>query len=191
MSYFLHDSAIVDKNVNIGNGTKIWHWTHICSGANIGSNCVIGQNVYIGPNVKIGNNVKIQNNVSVYAGVDIEDFVFLGPSVVFTNVTNPRSEFQKKNYFKKTIVKRFSTIGANSTIVCGNILNEYSFLGAGSLLTKNINSFELWYGNPAEKKGWIDEFGNNITKEILKNKRFTLKDKSQTFELKNNILIKK
>lgn len=175
MSFFCHHTSIIDENVKIGKNTKIWHFSHISEYAEIGENCILGQNVYIGPNVRIGNNVKIQNNVSVYKGVTIEDNVFLGPSVVFTNVINPRSEYDKKNQFKSTLIKRNASIGANSTIICGIVVHEYAFLGAGSTLTKNINPFEIWYGNPAKKKGWVDEYGNNITKEVNQKKYFISK----------------
>lgn len=190
MTFFCHNSSVIDENVKIGKGTKIWHFSHISKYAEIGTKCTIGQNVYIGPNVKIGNNVKIQNNVSVYEGVELEDFVFLGPSVVFTNVINPRSQFEKKDLFKPTIIKKNVSIGANATIVCGITIQEYAFLGAGSLLTKNINPYELWYGNPAQKKGWVDEYGVVITENVKKNKIFKSKS-GQIFKLsENNNLIK-
>ena len=148
--FFKHETVIIDSNVKVGKNTKIWHWTHISNGARIGKNCTIGQNVFIGNNVIIGNDVKIQNNVSVYEGVTLEDDVFVGPSVVFTNVKEPRAKIEQKNNFMKTIVKKGSTIGANSTIVCGNILGQNCFIGAGSLVTKDIDAFSLVYGTPAK-----------------------------------------
>jgi len=154
-NFFFHKSSYIDNDVKIGDNTKIWHFSHIQNGAIIGSNCIIGQNVNIGHFVKIGNNVKIQNNVSVYQGVEIEDDVFIGPSVVFTNVINPRSFINRHNEFKKTIIRKGSTLGANSTIVCGNNIGEYSLIGAGSLITKNVGSFELWYGVPARHRGYV------------------------------------
>jgi len=152
--YFIHETSIVDKNANIGTGTKIWHWCHISKGAKIGINCNFGQNIFVGENVKIGNNVKIQNNVSVYEGVSIEDDAFIGPSVVFTNVKFPRSYVNQKNKFLKTVVGKGSTIGANATILCGIKIGKNSFIGAGSVVTKSVNKNEIVYGNPASKKKW-------------------------------------
>lgn len=161
--FFIHETSILDEHVEIGKGTKIWHFCHISEHAVIGKNCNIGQNAFIGKNVKIGNGVKIQNNVSLFDGVEIEDDVFIGPSVVFTNVLNPRAFVEQKNKFLKTIVKKGASIGANSTIICGNTVGEYSLIGAGSVLTKSTQDFELWYGNPAQKKGMVNQSG-----EILK-----------------------
>lgn len=146
-----HHTAVIDKGSQIGKGTKIWHFSHISGTATIGKNCTIGQNVYIGDNVHIGDNVKIQNNVSVYEGVKIEDHVFIGPSVVFTNVINPRSFINRKKEYQRTVLQIGCSIGANSTIVCGNTIGSYSFVGAGSLVTKNIDSGYLYYGSPAKK----------------------------------------
>jgi UDP-2-acetamido-3-amino-2,3-dideoxy-glucuronate N-acetyltransferase len=159
--FFVHPTAVIDENVSIGTGTSIWHFTHVSEGAVIGENCKIGQNVFIGKNVKIGKGVKIQNNVSVYEGVTIEDDVFIGPSVVFTNILNPRAFINRKSEYKQTIVKKGATLGANSTIVCGNNIGEFSLIGAGSVLTKSTADFELWYGNPATKKGTVDKEGNS------------------------------
>lgn len=158
--FFVHTTAVIDQNVKIGEGTSIWHFTHISEGAIIGENCNIGQNVFIGKNVKIGNGVKIQNNVSIYEGVIVEDDVFIGPSAVFTNILNPRAFINRKSEYKLTIVKKGATLGANCTIVCGNTIGEYSLIGAGSVLTKSTPNFELWYGNPAVKKGMVDKEGN-------------------------------
>lgn len=159
--FFVHPTSAIDENVSIGAGTSIWHFSHVSAGAIIGANCNIGQNVFIGKNVKIGNGVKIQNNVSVYEGVTIEDEVFIGPSVVFTNILNPRAFINRKSEYKPTLVKKGATLGANSTIVCGNNIGEFSLIGAGSVLTKSTDDFELWYGNPATKKGTVDKEGNS------------------------------
>tara|TARA_A100001015_G_C15006506_1_gene720923 strand:- start:839 stop:1348 length:510 start_codon:yes stop_codon:yes gene_type:complete len=158
---FIHESSYRDKNVKIGEGTKIWHFSHIQSGAIIGKNCSIGQNVNIANNVIIGNNVKIQNNVSVYEGVQIEDDVFCGPSIVFTNVKFPRSEFPQKGseYYQKTLVKKSATIGANATIVCGITIGEYAFIGSGSVVTKDVPPFALIVGNPGRVIGKVDKLG--------------------------------
>jgi UDP-2-acetamido-3-amino-2,3-dideoxy-glucuronate N-acetyltransferase len=157
--FFIHPAAIVDEGASIGKGTKIWHFCHIMPGAIIGANCTLGQNVFVDGGVHIGNGVKIQNNVSVYKGVLIEDDVFLGPSVVFTNVINPRSFIDRKAEFRQTLIQRGATIGANATIVCGLEVGEYAMIGAGSVITKNVPSFSLYYGNPARQKGWISKMG--------------------------------
>ncbi|MHA1380804.1 MAG: Gfo/Idh/MocA family oxidoreductase [Candidatus Helarchaeota archaeon] len=153
--FFVHESAFVDENVEIGEGTKIWHFSHILNNTKIGNNCNIGQNVVIGPNVVIGNNVKIQNNVSVYEGVNLEDDVFCGPSMVFTNVVNPRSHWSRKNEFKNTLVKKGASLGANSTIICGIRIGQYAFVGAGALVNKDVPDFALVYGVPARIRGWV------------------------------------
>jgi len=158
-NYFVHSSSCIDKNVKIGKETKIWHFSHILEGSDVGENCRIGQNVVIGPNVKIGNGCKIQNNVSIYEGVTLEDNVFCGPSCVFTNVFNPRSEISRMNELKTTLVKKGATIGANATIVCGNNLGRYSFVGAGAVIAKEVPDFALVYGNPAKLQGWMCECG--------------------------------
>tara|TARA_B100000963_G_scaffold121937_1_gene106330 strand:+ start:10339 stop:10914 length:576 start_codon:yes stop_codon:yes gene_type:complete len=160
--YFLHESSYVDKNVKIGHNTKIWHFSHIMSNCEIGNNCNIGQNVVISPQVKIGDNVKIQNNVSVYTGVICEDDVFLGPSMVFTNVINPRSAIVRRDEFKNTIVKKGASVGANATIVCGNEIGEFSFIGAGAVVTKDVKPYALMVGNPARQIGWVSEYGNRL-----------------------------
>ena len=163
-SFFQHESAYIDNNVTIGENTKIWHFSHIQSGAIIGNHCTIGQNVNIGNNVRIGSNVKIQNNVSVYEGVEIEDYVFCGPSMVFTNIKVPRSEFPHKGtqYYQKTIVKRSASIGANATIICGVTIGEYSMIGSGAVVTKNVPPFSLVIGNPARVIGKVDKRGNRV-----------------------------
>ncbi len=159
---FIHSTSIIDDNVTIGNGTKIWHFCHVSEGVTIGENCSFGQNVFIGKNVKIGNGVKIQNNVSVFEGVEIEDDVFIGPSVVFTNILNPRAFINRKTEFQKTVIEKGASIGANTTIICGNKIGKYALIGAGSVITKLVKDFELWFGNPAIKKGTVDKEGNKI-----------------------------
>ncbi len=162
--YFVHDSSYIDENVFIDEGTKIWHFSHVQSGSTIGTNCSIGQNVNIGNNVKIGNHVKIQNNVSIYEGVELEDYVFCGPSIVFTNILRPRSEFPQRGgaFYKKTLVKKSSSIGANATIVCGVTLGEYSFIGAGSVVVKDVPNFALIVGNPGKIIGWVNKKGEKL-----------------------------
>ncbi len=161
-NFFKHESAYIDDNCSIGNGTKIWHFSHIMSGCKIGENCNIGQNVVISPNVILGNNVKVQNNVSVYTGVVCEDGVFLGPSMVFTNVINPRSFIERKAEFRSTVIRKGATIGANATIVCGNEIGQYALVGAGSVVTKNVKPYALVMGNPAIQKGWVSEWGHRL-----------------------------
>ena len=161
-NYFVHESSYVDEPCQIGKGTKIWHFSHVMKNSVIGENCNIGQNVVVSPNVKLGNNVKIQNNVSVYTGVVCEDDVFLGPSMVFTNVINPRSGVIRKEEYMKTIVKKGASIGANATIVCGNIIGKYSFIGAGAVVTKEVPDYGLIVGNPAKQIGWMSEFGEHL-----------------------------
>lgn len=157
--YFVHESSYIDEGCSIGNGTRIWHFCHIMSGCRIGSGCNIGQNVVISPGVSLGNNVKIQNNVSVYTGVICEDDVFLGPSCVFTNVTNPRSAVNRKGQYKETRIGRGATIGANATIVCGHNIGKYAFIGAGAVVTKDVPDYALVVGNPAVRRGWMSEYG--------------------------------
>ena len=160
--YFAHETAVVDEGCTVGAETKIWHFSHIMPRAVIGAKCNIGQNVVISPDVIIGNNVKIQNNVSVYSGVTCEDDVFLGPSMVFTNVINPRSAVNRKSQFMKTLVKQGASIGANATIVCGNDIGRYAFIGAGAVVTKSVPDYSLWIGNPAQHVGWMSEFGHRL-----------------------------
>ena len=160
--YFVHKSSYVEKGTLVGKGTKIWYFSHISKGASIGMNCLIGQNVFVGGDAVIGNNVKLQNNVSVYDRVTIEDDVFCGPSMVFTNVINPRSFISRKKEYKETLVKKGATIGANATIICGNTIGKYAFIGAGSIVTKDVPDYGLVFGNPAEIKGWMCECGVRI-----------------------------
>ena len=161
-NFFVHDSSFVDENCRIGSNTKIWHFSHIMTGSHIGDNCNIGQNVVISPDVVIGNNVKIQNNVSVYTGVTCEDNVFLGPSVVFTNILNPRSLISRKNEFRKTLLMEGASIGANATIICGVTIGKFALIGAGSVITKDIKNYSLVYGNPGKNKGWVSEHGEKL-----------------------------
>lgn len=160
--YFVHESSYVDAPCEIGAGTKIWHFSHIMSGCKIGRNCNIGQNVVVSPQVVLGDNVKVQNNVSIYTGVVCEDDVFIGPSVVFTNVINPRSAIPRKDKYKSTLIKRGVSIGANATIVCGHTIGEYAMIGAGSVITKDVKPYALMVGNPARQIGWVSECGNRL-----------------------------
>lgn len=162
MSYFAHETAVIDDACQIGEGTKIWHFSHIMSHCKIGNDCNIGQNVVVSPEVVLGNRVKVQNNVSVYTGVICEDDVFLGPSMVFTNITNPRSAIIRKNQYEKTVVKKGATIGANATIVCGHDIGEYAFIGAGAVVTKDVKPYALIVGNPAKQIGWMSEYGHRL-----------------------------
>jgi len=161
--YFAHESALIDEGCSIGDGTKIWHFSHIMNNCTIGEGCNIGQNVVVSPQVVLGKNVKVQNNVSIYTGVTCEDDVFLGPSMVFTNVINPRSAINRKDEYKQTIVKKGATIGANATIVCGHNIGEYALVGAGAVVTKEIKAFALVVGNPAKQIGWVSEYGHRLT----------------------------
>jgi len=160
--YFVHESSFIDEGVQIGEGSKIWHFCHVMSGARIGRDCVLGQNVHVASDVVIGDNVKIQNNVSIYTGVVIEDDAFLGPSMVFTNVINPRSFVNRKDEFRPTLIRRGASIGANATIICGITLGTYSFVGAGSVVTKDVADFSLVYGNPARLMGWMCRCGEQL-----------------------------
>jgi len=161
-NYQAHETAVIDEGCEIGTGTKIWHFSHIMPNCKIGNNCNIGQNVVISPEVILGQNVKVQNNVSIYTGVICEDDVFLGPSMVFTNVVNPRSAVNRKNAYLKTTVKRGATIGANATIVCGNDIGEFAFIGAGAVVVKEVLPYALVVGNPSKQIGWISEFGHRL-----------------------------
>ena len=158
----VHPTAIIDEGAKLGDGTRVWHWVHICGGAVIGENCSMGQNVFIGNKVQIGNQVKIQNNVSVYDNVTLEDGVFCGPSMVFTNVYNPRSLIERKNEYKDTLVKKGATLGANCTIVCGTVIGEYAFVGAGAVINKDVKPYALMVGVPARQVGWMSRYGEKL-----------------------------
>jgi UDP-2-acetamido-3-amino-2,3-dideoxy-glucuronate N-acetyltransferase len=160
--YFAHETAVIDEGCKIGRGTSIWHFSHIMAGSEIGEKCNIGQNVVISPGVKLGRNVKVQNNVSIYTGVICEDDVFLGPSMVFTNIVNPRSAVTRKDSYVSTIVEKGASIGANSTIICGNKIGKFSFIGAGAVVTKDIKPYALVVGNPARQTGWMSEYGHKL-----------------------------
>lgn len=161
-TYFAHETSWIDEGCEIGSGTKIWHFSHIMTNCKIGENCNLGQNVVVSPSVVLGNNVKVQNNVSIYTGVICEDDVFLGPSMVFTNVINPRSAINRKSEYTKTVVRKGATIGANATIVCGHDIGRYAFIGAGAVVTKNVPDYALVIGNPARQTGWMSEFGHRL-----------------------------
>jgi len=165
--YYIHETALIDEGAQVGSGSKIWHFSHVMGSAEIGENCILGQNVFVGNKVKIGNNVKIQNNVSVYEGVVCEDDVFLGPSMVFTNVINPRSAVERKNEFKPTLVKRGATVGANATILCGVTLGDYCFIGAGAVITKDVRPFALMVGVPAKQTGWVSKAGVVLNTDLI------------------------
>jgi UDP-2-acetamido-3-amino-2,3-dideoxy-glucuronate N-acetyltransferase len=160
--YFAHATAVIDDGCDIGEGTKIWHFSHVMPNCKIGAHCNIGQNVVISPEVVLGRNVKVQNNVSIYTGVTCEDDVFLGPSMVFTNVTNPRSAVNRKNQYARTVVKKGASIGANATIVCGHDIGSFAFIGAGAVVTKNVPDYALVIGNPARHSGWMSEYGHKL-----------------------------
>lgn len=166
-NFFVHESSYIDKDVTIGDGTKIWHFSHILENTNIGEDCSLGQNVVVGPSVNVGKSVKVQNNVSIYEGVTIEDNVFCGPSCVFTNVNNPRSEIVRKEEYKNTIVRRGASIGANATIVCGNNLGEYCFIAAGAVVTKEVPAYALMAGTPAKQIGWMSKYGARLGEDFI------------------------
>ena len=161
--YFAHETAVIDEGVEIGDGTRIWHFSHIMTGCKIGENCNLGQNVVVSPDVVLGNNIKVQNNVSIYTGVICEDDVFLGPSMVFTNVINPRSAVVRRDKYIKTVVEKGATIGANATIVCGNKIGKFAFIGAGAVVTSEVLSYSLVVGNPSRQIGWMSEYGHRLT----------------------------
>lgn len=162
VNFFVHESSFIDNNVIIGENTKIWHFSHVLSNSNIGSNCSFGQNCVVGPNVTIGNGVKVQNNISIYEGVEVEDDVFLGPSMVFTNVINPRSFIIKKEEFKKTLLKKGCSIGANATVICGVTIGEYALIGSGAVVNKDVKPYALIVGVPAKQIGWVSKAGNTL-----------------------------
>lgn len=187
MNFFAHPTAVIDEGSSIGNDTKIWHFSHIMPNSIIGEKCNIGQNVVISPDVRLGNNVKVQNNVSIYTGVECEDDVFLGPSMVFTNVINPRSAIARRDQYLKTVVKRGASIGANATIVCGNDLGEYCFIGAGSVVTKEVKPYALIVGNPGRQLGWISKHGHRL--EFDASNRAVCPEGKDTYELKDDYVI--
>lgn len=186
-NFFCHPSAIIDSDVFIDEKTKIWHFSHIMSTAKVGKNCNIGQNVVISPEVILGNNVKVQNNVSIYTGVICEDDVFLGPSMVFTNILNPRSAIIRRDEYKKTLVKKGASIGANATILCGIVLGEFCLIGAGAVVTKNVKPYALIVGNPGKQIGWVSEFGHRLN---FMDNLATCIESNQKYELINDVVIK-
>ena len=186
--FFAHETAVIDENCSIGNGTKIWHFSHIMSNCTIGEGCNLGQNVVVSPQVILGKNVKVQNNVSIYTGVVCEADVFLGPSMVFTNVINPRSAIIRKKEYLKTIVKKGARIGANATIVCGNNIGEYAFVGAGAVVTKEIKPYALVVGNPSKQIGWVSEYGHRL--DFNDSGFATCKESRQQYQLRNNVVTK-
>ena len=183
-NFFAHSTAVIDDDCQIGKGTKIWHFSHIMSNCKIGKGCNLGQNVVVSPDVVLGNNVKVQNNVSIYTGVICEDDVFLGPSMVFTNVINPRSAINRRNQYAKTTVKKGASIGANATIVCGNDIGEYAFIGAGAVVTKNIPNYALVVGNPSKQIGWVGEYGHRLNFD--ENGIAICSESKQEYKLENN-----
>lgn len=181
MDYFSHETAVIDDNCEIGAGTKIWHFSHIMSNSKLGENCNIGQNVVVSPGVELGNNCKVQNNVSIYTGVTCDDDVFLGPSCVFTNVTNPRSAVNRRGQYAKTHVGKGASIGANATIVCGHDIGEFAFIGAGAVVTKDIPEYAMVVGNPAKLLGWVSEYGHRLNFD--NSGRATCTESGQEYEL--------
>ena len=187
-NYFAHETAVIDDNCTIGNETKIWHFSHIMSNCTLGENCNIGQNVVVSPQVVLGKNVKVQNNVSIYTGVICEDDVFLGPSMVFTNVINPRSAVNRKNEYMLTTVKKGASIGANATIVCGNDIGKFAFVGAGAVVVKEIKPYALVVGNPAKQIGWISEYGQRL--KFNEDGIATCPESHEKYQLKNDLVTK-
>jgi UDP-2-acetamido-3-amino-2,3-dideoxy-glucuronate N-acetyltransferase len=188
MSYYAHETAVIDQGCEIGEGTKIWHFSHIMPNCKIGLKCNIGQNVVVSPDVTLGNNVKVQNNVSIYSGVNCEDDVFLGPSMVFTNVTNPRSGVNRRGQYSKTTVKKGASIGANATIVCGHDIGEFAFIGAGAVVTKDVPAYALLVGNPARQMGWMSEYGHRL--EFDSTGIAVCPESKMKYQLKNNKVTK-
>lgn len=188
MGAYIHPTAIVDDGAEIGNGTRVWHWVHISSEAKIGNNCSFGQNVFVGNKVVVGNNVKIQNNVSVYDNVILEDDVFCGPSMVFTNVYNPRSAVSRKNEYRDTIVRKGATLGANCTIVCGTVIGQYAFIGAGAVVNKDVPDFALMVGVPANHIGWMSRFGERIELPLTGKGEYVCPHTGEIYGLENGML---
>jgi UDP-2-acetamido-3-amino-2,3-dideoxy-glucuronate N-acetyltransferase len=187
MSFFAHETAVIDEGCQIGDKTKIWHFSHIMKGSEIGKGCNLGQNVVVSPLVKLGQNVKVQNNVSIYSGVICEDDVFLGPSMVFTNILNPRSAIVRKSSYIQTLVKKGASIGANSTIICGVEIGKYALIGAGSVVTKSVPAYALVVGNPGKQIGWVSEFGHTLN---FDHKIAFCKESQEKYILENNVVIK-
>jgi UDP-2-acetamido-3-amino-2,3-dideoxy-glucuronate N-acetyltransferase len=186
--YFAHETAVIDEGCQIGKGTKIWHFSHIMPNCIIGEKCNIGQNVVISPEVVLGRNVKVQNNVSIYTGVICEDDVFLGPSMVFTNVTNPRSAIVRRDKYEKTVIEKGATIGANATIICGNNIGKYAFVGAGAVVTKDVKPYSLVVGNPAKHIGWMSEYGHRL--DFNDEQIAICPESKEKYQLKNGVIIK-
>lgn len=189
MNCFIHETAIVDEGAQIGGGTKIWHWVHVSASAQIGENCSLGQNVYVGAKAIIGNNVKIQNNVSVYDNVVLEDNVFCGPSMVFTNVVNPRSEISRKEEYQNTLVKKGATLGANCTIICGNTIGQYAFIAAGAVVTKDVADFALMVGVPARHVGWVSRFGVTLKLSVDEDGKSICPASGEIYVVQNGICV--
>ncbi len=187
-NFFAHETAVIDKGCQIGKGTKIWHFTHIMSGCIIGEDCNLGQNVVVSPGVTLGRNVKVQNNVSIYTGVKCEDDVFLGPSMVFTNIINPRSAVSRKDQYMETIVGKGASIGANSTIICGNRIGKYALIGAGAVVTSDVANYALVFGNPARHRGWVSEYGHKL--EFNSEGIAICHESHEKYELLNNKVVK-
>jgi UDP-2-acetamido-3-amino-2,3-dideoxy-glucuronate N-acetyltransferase len=187
-SFFAHETAMVDPGCSIGEGTRIWHFSHIMPGSQIGKNCNLGQNVVVSPQVVLGNNVKVQNNVSIYTGVICEDDVFLGPSMVFTNVVNPRSAINRRNQYAQTLVRKGATIGANATVLCGHTIGKFAFIGAGAVVTRDVPDYALVMGNPARQAGWMSEYGHRL--KFDGEGRATCPESGEVYHLKNGSVTK-
>ena len=188
--YTVHDTALVDPGAQIGTGSRIWHWVHVCNGARIGRNVSLGQNVFVGSKVKIGDNCKIQNNVSIYDNITLEEGVFCGPSMVFTNVYNPRSLIERKDQYRDTFVGKGATLGANCTVVCGVDIGAFSFIGAGAVITKDVKPFALMVGVPAKQIGWMSEFGEQLGLPLEGNASCTCEHTGETYQLINGFVVK-
>jgi len=186
--FFAHETAVIDAPCQIGKGTKIWHFSHIMSNSKLGENCNLGQNVVVSPHVVLGQNVKVQNNVSIYTGVVCQDDVFIGPSVVFTNIINPRSAINRRDQYVDTLIEKGASIGANATIICGNKIGSYAFIGAGTVVTKEVLPYALVIGNPAKQVGWVGEYGHRL--EFQSNGIATCKESQQEYQLKNNKVLR-
>ena len=189
-NYIVHDTALVDSGASIGAGSRIWHWVHVCSGARIGQNVSLGQNVFVGNKVKIGDNCKVQNNVSVYDNVTLEEGVFCGPSMVFTNVYNPRSLIERKDQYRNTYVGKGATLGANCTVVCGVDIGDFAFIGAGAVITKDVKPYALMVGVPAKQIGWMSEFGEQLELPIEGSARCVCEHTGDTYQLNNGSVVK-